>query len=400
MASQILESAKQILLLLAISTLISTASATAEVKTIAGLKIAPDAPWGKLVKTSICLEAPERLVKMYPSPSTSTCWCLAPANLDKLKALFTQSSVAKEQWEPMFTDKHQLKLEGEIAIYPSPQLVLDLPATLRTAIYKLISLSQANEYFHAPLVVTSGKYDQWLRGSALPTTMMPLFKQLIWSDGPQHYFSDPSLLMSQCQNPTQHLAIMKLMTRTQAVVAHLEISAETDITALQAYWRAGRIRTDVEPLLASLQPTEPGTTSRMDLVHLLPPFVRKLLYAYPDLNQGISGRFPDCHWTSLNFLEPAIKDYYIDTNAASKELLANYTRVTDHLRLGDIILFRNGDQGLHSCVYVADDLVFTKNGSNLVHPWVLSELSDVVDTYHDIPNLALDILRKSPETKN
>jgi hypothetical protein len=33
------------------------------------------------------------------------------------------------------------------------------------------------------------------------------------------------------------------------------------------------------------------------------------------------------------------------------------------------------------CVYVADDVVFTKNGANTIQPWVLMKMSEMLGTY-------------------
>jgi hypothetical protein len=35
----------------------------------------------------------------------------------------------------------------------------------------------------------------------------------------------------------------------------------------------------------------------------------------------------------------------------------------------------------HSCVYLADDIVYTKNGRSLLEPWVFMHLSEVRDIY-------------------
>jgi hypothetical protein len=32
-------------------------------------------------------------------------------------------------------------------------------------------------------------------------------------------------------------------------------------------------------------------------------------------------------------------------------------------------------------VYLADDFVFTKNGANVISPWLIMKLSDVIDRY-------------------
>jgi hypothetical protein len=36
---------------------------------------------------------------------------------------------------------------------------------------------------------------------------------------------------------------------------------------------------------------------------------------------------------------------------------------------------------LHMCAYIADDVVFTKNGANIQQPWVLMKLSEMLSSY-------------------
>ena len=36
---------------------------------------------------------------------------------------------------------------------------------------------------------------------------------------------------------------------------------------------------------------------------------------------------------------------------------------------------------IRSAVYLADDIVFTKNGSTVYYPWMLSSISDLVKMY-------------------
>jgi hypothetical protein len=49
---------------------------------------------------------------------------------------------------------------------------------------------------------------------------------------------------------------------------------------------------------------------------------------------------------------------------------------------GDLILFLDDNQTIaHSAVYVADDLVFTKNGNSFVQPWKIMRMKDLVNVY-------------------
>jgi hypothetical protein len=50
-------------------------------------------------------------------------------------------------------------------------------------------------------------------------------------------------------------------------------------------------------------------------------------------------------------------------------------------RFGDVLCFLEDGEGLHTCVFIADDIVFTKNGESLMAPWVLMQLKDVESIY-------------------
>nr|QMS48049.1 hypothetical protein WG33_0248 [uncultured bacterium] len=49
---------------------------------------------------------------------------------------------------------------------------------------------------------------------------------------------------------------------------------------------------------------------------------------------------------------------------------------------GDVLmLVKPGGDIIHSCVFIADNIVFTKNGANPSAPWILMTLDDVVAFY-------------------
>ena len=55
------------------------------------------------------------------------------------------------------------------------------------------------------------------------------------------------------------------------------------------------------------------------------------------------------------------------------------------LQFGDIILFGKSEHEiLHAAVFIADDIVFTKNGSLESRPWMLMHL-DQMKEYYPIP---------------
>ncbi|MFN7139466.1 MAG: hypothetical protein ACK4UN_09015, partial [Limisphaerales bacterium] len=49
---------------------------------------------------------------------------------------------------------------------------------------------------------------------------------------------------------------------------------------------------------------------------------------------------------------------------------------------GDILFLQNSDGILiHSAVYIADDIVFTKNGAGYNQPWIYMKMEDMMPFY-------------------
>jgi hypothetical protein len=64
-------------------------------------------------------------------------------------------------------------------------------------------------------------------------------------------------------------------------------------------------------------------------------------------------------------------------------VIDDYLPVSPPYAYGDILFFLREDDGnaFHSCLFLADDLVFTKNGRNQLIPWIISTLKDVSSIY-------------------
>jgi hypothetical protein len=90
----------------------------------------------------------------------------------------------------------------------------------------------------------------------------------------------------------------------------------------------------------------------------------------------------NCHWTSLNFFRLDFDDNLATVEGATKAFQEGYYEIVGPPRLGDVLFFSlPSGEGIHSCVYIADDIVFTKNGTSLSAPWLLMSLSDAMAYY-------------------
>ena len=79
-----------------------------------------------------------------------------------------------------------------------------------------------------------------------------------------------------------------------------------------------------------------------------------------------------------------------------REIRTAYHAIDKPQRLGDIVFLvnKNGD-GIHSAVFVADDIVFTKNGSNMAAPWIFMRLADLQTYYETNGAVKTIIFRKN-----
>ena len=84
---------------------------------------------------------------------------------------------------------------------------------------------------------------------------------------------------------------------------------------------------------------------------------------------------------------------------ATAYVLQNFTKVPGPYRYSDVIFILDGATGnaIHSCVYLADDLVFTKNGRSPTQPWVVMKLDDVVAYYGMFYTTQLACYRRNAE---
>jgi len=65
-----------------------------------------------------------------------------------------------------------------------------------------------------------------------------------------------------------------------------------------------------------------------------------------------------------------------------QKLDSEYFPVFSDPRYGDLVFLvkPNGDI-IHWAVFLADDIVYTKNGGHFTAPWMLAKISDLVDIY-------------------
>jgi hypothetical protein len=343
-------------------------------------------PWGKLEYFHVYLEAPPYLVEKFPLPNTQTRWIFNTSTSETLEDVLGRCGMTAEEITALTTAPGKLEQNGKVYFFPPRPLVEALTSETRARVYKLLSRLPENEFYAEPVLFASGNIEQWFAGTKLKPSLLDLVKKLSYLRGDIVAFSDLAILISEAGSESEAREILKAMTRTRSLIVKLLLDSTTDFPTMLKYWTTGlnTRRKDAQPMLESVVAVQGA--EKLDLMHMLPALPRKLLLTYPDFSLGLDGLFPDCHWTSLNFFNYKEQAYLLDARLATTAVLERFGMIDAPYKFGDIIFFLDNERGdaFHSCVYIADDIVFTKNGRNLLSPWILMKLDEVKKIYlHD-----------------
>jgi hypothetical protein len=280
-------------------------------------------------------------------------------------------------------DPARMTLAGETAhLFPPADELEAMTAEARAIVYGMLAQHPGNEFHQYPIFFLTPTVAEWAEGSGLPDHIVEALHHYAYYRGNALAFSDAPVLMRLARSDAEARMIARKLTRIQTVFARLEVDSSTDMATVLNYWSMGLglRRKELEPLLTAVSNTQ--GIHHLDLLHLLPPLSRKFLYSYPGPDLAMMGRLPDCHWATLNFFNAVSEQHYLDQRLATTAILENFDRVNPPYHFGDILMFVTSDDvARHSCNYVADDLVYTKNGSSLMQPFMLMHLGDLGKLY-------------------
>lgn len=334
-------------------------------------------PWGNLMVETIYTEKPAHFIDVAPLQRSEEKWLFPNMDQAGARQWMLENGFSQEATEELVTAAPAQDPHG-IYLHPTQVWIAQLEPLLRKKIHGLLAKNPFNHFSENPYLFSADVLQQIMSHPVMEGRNRVLFEKLLYPKGTAMCLSDIGCLMFNVKDPNQCAELLKLLTRTKTILLKLELDRNSDIPALVNYWAGPFNLKDFQPLLESLK--RQNQTSRLDVIHLLPPVARQLAYTYP-LEDGV-GEKRDCHWTSINFFEESKNDRYLDSNEIAKELQENYISADKPEKFGDIVMFTpNGNEVIHSCVYIAADMVFTKNGRGAHQPWTIAPLKDIVSIY-------------------
>ncbi|MEY4033285.1 MAG: hypothetical protein RL492_479 [Verrucomicrobiota bacterium] len=340
-------------------------------------------PWGDLEVRTVYLEAPDSILAAVAKPNSVTRWVFEQTTETAVRDTLRRCDVPAAVADRLLTPARRVVSGNVLSLYPSVDDLTALTPASRSLLYQELAKSAANEYQRDPVYILGGDLEDWLMDAGLSEAQKELFRKLIWKRGEAMVFSDIQALLTLAKNSDEVRATFRAVTRVRCLLVELELPLKTDRRQFIDYWAAGQ--TDAPRLTFVNAITQRRAPQTVDITHFLPSLLRQRAYTFPEMELGLKGRFPDCHWTSLNFFNLTPKDYYLDTRLAAAQLVENYNTVEPPYKYGDVLCFLENGEGLHTCVYIADDIVLTKNGDSILAPWALMQIKDVESIYRRSP---------------
>ena len=342
-------------------------------------------PWGELITRDIQLERPvEYLTEEVTTPQPET-WTFNDLKPEAVKALLAKDGLSAAQIAAAFTPGTFREEKSGTVLLPSADFLLSLDAETRKKLYLALAGLGVNMYLDYPYIFPGGSLESVYADARLNPDDVALLKRLVYVNGDARQMSDYLALLGKIPTVQRRVAMAQALSRQSAVFAGLVIKPDTDIEKLANYWGLiPNVRfTDIRPLMEALKALPEG--GNLSLFYLLPKFARDRLYTFP-LPAQAGEPVMDCHWSTFNFSNDTPDNRFNDPNFAIEYIRKNYYQIAAPSVYGDILLLMNDRNEIkHSAVYLADDLVFTKNGNNYRQPWMLMHIPDLLATYPATP---------------
>ncbi|MDB6109421.1 MAG: hypothetical protein JWR69_1171 [Pedosphaera sp.] len=346
-------------------------------------------PWGELKTFDVDLEQPEEYIAFEMDTNRVPKWVFDGMTPDKARSLMQSCGLASNQIERALSPEFVSVTSSNTTIKPDDELLLSLSPESRAKFYGQLAQISGNHYMQAPFFFPGQSFEGKFGNSKLDPEIVSTLRKLLYARGNDQCFSDYELLLRRVPTEPERLRLVKALSRQSAVLPRLRIRPDTDVDKVLGYWDRGLQVKNIRPLLESVKRLQHGGS--VSLLYLLPPFVRERLYTFPSPSKPGDPAM-DCHWSTMNFFNETPDDRFANPSYTAPYITTNYYQVAKPTLYGDIILLLDkNDNAIHSGVYLADDIIFTKNGNNYSQPWKLMRTKDLLGMYAGaaVPRMAV-----------
>lgn len=352
--------------------------------------------WGELEELDLRMEQPEEYVGFEKVSGDGPYWTFGTLAETAIRELLIASGLSEDEVQKLIATKVQGT--GNITVLkPDESLITSLNPEVRSKLYQQLAANSANRFQATPYYIPQGDVGAIFLGhGSISRQSRQAVEQLLYKRNGYTYFSDPEVVLKHIVSDEERSDFLKALTGQNIVKLRLMIRPDSDIDKPLNYWTLGIpwiLVKDVRPLLESLRRLKSGSALSID--YLLPPLAREHLFTTPVAVSGREGKLPDCHWTALNFFNLNPDPRMSDNDFAADYLAKNYYEIGKPGIEGDLVMLVNSqNRVVHSSVYLADNIVFTKNGINFAQPWVTMRISDMIGYFSALEPVRIAYFRR------
>jgi hypothetical protein len=362
-----------------------------------GHKLTP--PWGKLEYVSLALDRPDDYFTNAVERPAKTRWLLRKPSEQQVAELFSSLQLTEPARSFLLDRTHWARIADSYPNVPPPEVIVSLAPEARSKLYTELAQNPENVPQRIPFTFRTNGFDEWFSECGLAPEKIDLVRKLSYTKDDNLCFADASVF-SEISTPAETTCLLKSLWRVSTFMLKVRIDPDTDVDALLKYWGKSGAAQTYKPLIESMSRIAAGTS--INVSYFLPPFARLRLYTYPRPDDPEALR-EDCFWSAMNFFNEKPDNQLFDPSYKDKQLSSEYMRVRPEDRqFGDLLLLLGPQQdALHMCVYIADEVVFTKNGANAIQPWVLMKIPEMLGIYNRLrPFNIVFYRRKNPPSSD
>ena len=347
-------------------------------------------PWGQVGYFPITLVAQEELLNPRETENTAVKWTFqgfTPATFSKF---LEDLGLSNGQREAMLQSMNVFS--NGLIVIPPRDVVLNLPSHALTGIYQILSKSQQNQLLN--WTIWKNDFDSY-KNLGVSNEVLSLFKKFSVEDGNFWVCYAMPYVLQGIPAYEDKVVFLKALSQQKTMLVKLHVSPNTNIEALSKYWGKAFWKSNVSSLLEAMKRSPDG--GNLDIIELLPPFATSLLYTYPIPQNGLNGPIitKNCSWTAFNFFRDIPDSGFSNDSYVLAKLKTDYYPIQSDPQYGDVVVFLSPSGAvLHAATYIAEDIAYSKNGSNNLHPWVLSKISELTEgfSYGLAPGQQLKVL--------
>lgn len=346
-------------------------------------------PWGELEYFPTFLDAPDSYFSQLLS-KTKTHWFFSGKKEEEVLALFERLETP---------DPHSgvkwIKTNDGILLEPEFDFLESLTAEQANGISaEIVTKAKRGDPRLDYFTIECGDFRIMTEGLDLPEELITWVESRCFRVHQKTFFASSVHALMRISDEDLQLRFLKSLLRCRSLIVRLKIRQGQDLEAISRWWSAGPNRSRSLPLLEAALETRGVDT--IDLLHLLPPVPRRLLNTYALERDRYQDMSPDCYWASMNFFEPAMSHRFLDEEfPRTYYFLDRFEVVEPPYEFGDVIMLvdREQDRFVHSYVYIAEDIIYTKNGTGKFFPYVLMKMSDMLTRYMETESYEAEVYR-------